>query len=121
MRLALRQASLLVTTAGLIRLTSQTNKSANRRGRLPGGLKAFGHTVRLLPPGYVKPYVKRQKARNGEFWAAEMCGRISPLNTSARGDPLQFAEKITSERAMVIGLPVARATITSGVRVRPWR
>jgi hypothetical protein len=39
-----------------------TNKSANRRGRLPGGLKAFGHTVRLLPPGYVKPYVKRQKA-----------------------------------------------------------
>jgi hypothetical protein len=62
MRLALRQASLLVTTAGLIRLPSQTNKSPNRRGRLPGGLKAFGHTVRLLPPAYVKPYVKRQKA-----------------------------------------------------------
>ena len=24
-------------------------------------LKAFGHTVRLMPPAYVKPYVKRQK------------------------------------------------------------
>jgi transposase len=23
--------------------------------------KALGHTVRLMPPGYVKPYVKRQK------------------------------------------------------------
>jgi transposase len=24
-------------------------------------LKALGHTVRLMPPAYVKPYVKRQK------------------------------------------------------------
>ena len=24
-------------------------------------LQAFGHTVRLIPPAYVKPYVKRQK------------------------------------------------------------
>jgi transposase len=24
-------------------------------------LQAFGHTVRLMPPAYVKPYVKRQK------------------------------------------------------------
>src|ERR1700676_3729529 len=24
-------------------------------------LKAFGHTVRLMPPAYVKPHVKRQK------------------------------------------------------------
>jgi transposase len=23
-------------------------------------LKAFGHTARLMPPAYVKPYVKRQ-------------------------------------------------------------
>ena len=25
-------------------------------------LQAIGHTVRLMPPAYVKPYVKRQKA-----------------------------------------------------------
>ena len=24
-------------------------------------LKALGHTVRLMPPAYVKPYIKRQK------------------------------------------------------------
>jgi len=24
-------------------------------------LQAFGHTVRLMPPAYVKPYVKRHK------------------------------------------------------------
>ena len=24
-------------------------------------LQAFGHTVRLMPPAYVKPYIKRQK------------------------------------------------------------
>jgi transposase len=24
-------------------------------------LQALGHTVRLMPPAYVKPYVKRQK------------------------------------------------------------
>ena len=24
-------------------------------------LRALGHTVRLMPPAYVKPYVKRQK------------------------------------------------------------
>jgi len=26
-------------------------------------LQALGHTVRLMPPAYVKPYVKRQKER----------------------------------------------------------
>jgi len=26
-----------------------------------GQLQALGHTVRLMPPAYVKPYVKRQK------------------------------------------------------------
>jgi len=27
----------------------------------PAKLRALGHTVRLMPPAYVKPYVKRQK------------------------------------------------------------
>src|SRR5258706_9416812 len=29
-------------------------------------LQALGHTVRLMPPAYVKPYVKRQKNDAGE-------------------------------------------------------
>src|SRR4029077_5947877 len=36
-------------------------------------LKAYGHTVRLMPPAYVKPYAKRQKndaADPEAIWAA---------------------------------------------------
>src|SRR6266699_831925 len=35
-------------------------------------LKALGHTVRLMPPAYVKPYVKRQK--NDAADAEVICG-----------------------------------------------
>jgi transposase len=45
-------------------------------------IKALGHTVRLLPPAYVKPYVKRQKndAANGEaIYEAVTRGNLAPL------------------------------------------
>ena len=35
-------------------------------------LRALGHTVRLMPPAYVKPYVKRQK--NDATDAEAICG-----------------------------------------------
>ena len=35
-------------------------------------LRAVGHTVRLIPPAYVKPYVKRQK--NDAADAEAICG-----------------------------------------------
>src|SRR6266581_4443509 len=40
-------------------------------------LKALGHTVRLMPPAYVKPYVKRQKndAADAEFGIVAPVGR----------------------------------------------
>ena len=31
-------------------------------------LQALGHTVRLMPPAYVKPYVKRQRCRRLMCW-----------------------------------------------------
>jgi transposase len=37
-------------------------------------LKALGHTVRLMPPAYVKPYVKRQK--NGAADAEAICEAV---------------------------------------------
>ena len=40
------------------RCTVATCGGAHHRGREIGGL---GHTVRLTPPVYVKPYVKRQQ------------------------------------------------------------
>ena len=38
-------------------------------------LQALGHTVRLMPPAYVKPYVKRQKNDMADA-EAELCRRL---------------------------------------------
>ena len=48
-------------------------------------LAALGHEVRLIPPSYVKPYVRRQK--NDAADAAAICeavSRPSPTSTSAK-------------------------------------
>ena len=41
-------------------------------------LQALGHTVRLMPPAYVKPYVKRQKndATDAEAICESLSGNI---------------------------------------------
>ena len=41
-------------------------------------LKALGHTVRLMPPAYVKPYVKRQK--NDAADAEAICEAVTRVN-----------------------------------------
>ncbi|MET3334520.1 transposase [Bradyrhizobium japonicum] len=41
-------------------------------------LQALGHTVRLMPPGYVKPYVKRQK--NDTADAEAICEAVTRPN-----------------------------------------
>jgi transposase len=41
-------------------------------------LQAFGHTVRLMPPAYVKPYVKRQK--NDATDAEAICEAVTRPN-----------------------------------------
>jgi len=41
-------------------------------------LQALGHTVRLMPPAYVKPYVKRQK--NDAADAAAICEAVTRAN-----------------------------------------
>ena len=40
-------------------------------------LQALGHTVRLMPPAYVKPYVKRQK--NDAADAEAICEAVATL------------------------------------------
>ena len=42
-------------------------------------IMALGHTVKLMPPGYVKPYVKRQK--NDMVDAEAICEASSPNTT----------------------------------------
>jgi transposase len=41
-------------------------------------LKALGHTVRLMPPAYVRPYVKRQK--NDAADAEAICEAVTRAN-----------------------------------------
>ena len=41
-------------------------------------LQALGHTVRLMPPAYVKPYVKRQK--NDATDAEAICEAVARAN-----------------------------------------
>src|SRR3979411_1464064 len=52
-------------------------------------LKALGHTVRLMPPAYVKPYVKRQK--NDAADAEAICEAV-------RRPTMRFVETKTPEQ-----------------------
>jgi transposase len=52
-------------------------------------LQALGHTVRLMPPAYVKPYVKRQK--NDATDAEAICEAVSRPN-------MRFVETKTAEQ-----------------------
>ena len=52
-------------------------------------LQALGHTVRLMPPAYVKPYVKRQK--NDDADAEAICEAVTRAN-------MRFAETKTPEQ-----------------------
>src|SRR5216684_7550664 len=52
-------------------------------------LKALGHTVRLMPPVYVKPYVKRQK--NDAADAEAICEAVTRTN-------MRFVETKTPEQ-----------------------
>ena len=45
-------------------------------------LQALGHTVRLMPPAYVKPYVKRQK--NDAADAEAICEAVTRANMRPR-------------------------------------
>jgi transposase len=51
-------------------------------------LKALGHTVRLMPPAYVKPYVKRQK--NDATDAEAICEAVTRANMRFKEQILEF-------------------------------
>ena len=53
-------------------------------------LQALGHTVRLMPPAYVKPYVKRQRTmlptlkQSAKRSPGRTCGSCRPRRLSSR-------------------------------------
>ena len=62
-------------------------------------LQALGHTVRLMPPAYVKPYVKRQK--NDTTDAEAICEAVTRLN-------MRFVPTKTCEQQSCLMLHRAR-------------
>ena len=82
---------------------------------LPGGLEAcgtahywgrdfrkFGHDARLMPPSYVKPYVKRQK--NDAAYAAAICEAVTRPT-------MRFVEIKSPEQQSVMVLHRVRLTL----------
>lgn len=65
-------------------------------------LKAMGHQVRLMPPAYVKPYVKTQK--NDEADAEAICEAVTRPN-------MRFAEIKTVEQQSVLVLHRTRTLL----------
>ena len=62
-------------------------------------LQALGHTVRLMPPAYVKPYIKRQK--NDAADAEAICEAVTRAN-------MRFVETKTPEQQSCLMLHRAR-------------
>jgi transposase len=63
--------------------------SASRPHHWSRELQALGHTVRLMPPAYVKPYVKRQK--NDAADAEAICEAVT--RTNMRFVPIKTPEQ----------------------------
>ena len=65
-------------------------------------LQALGHNVRLMPPAYVKPYVKRQKNDMADAEAIceavtrANCGSCQPRHPSNKADWCSIARAICS-------------------------
>jgi len=79
-------------------------------------LKALGHIVRLMPPAYVKPYVKRQK--NDAADAEAICEAVTRANMRFKlfygggfGDTIQ--ENTAGAKASVAVLTAFRLSVQS--------
>jgi len=99
-------------------------------------LAALGHKVRLIPPQYVKPYVKRGKNdRNDAEAICEAAGRpgmhfvpVKSADQQAQGMVLKVRETLVDQRTALVntlrghaaefGLIAARASATSSPCLR---
>ena len=94
-------------------------------------LQALGHTVRLMPPAYVKPYVKRHK--NDSTDAEAICEAVTRPNmrfvaTKCSGIPEEIRTPWRFDRSGQAQLPKSvsrnvrrRARLPSPRRERPRR
>src|SRR5215813_2088191 len=84
-------------------------------------LQALGHSVRLMPPAYVKPYVKRQK--NDMADAEAICGRHEGQHAVRADQDARAAERpdATSYPAFVHPPADGRHQCDPSSSCRIWR
>src|SRR5215475_5572628 len=75
-------------------------------------LQALGHRVRLMPPAYVRPYVKRQK--NDAADAEAICEAVTRAN-------MRFVETKTMEQTELPGASSHAASVHSSADLRDQR
>jgi transposase len=66
-------------------------------------LQALGHTVRLMPPAYVKPYVKRQKNDAADADARQQ-NRQNGLGDHGQGRALQRTRRTRGVTEIALGI-----------------
>ena len=82
-------------------------------------LQALGHTVKLMPPSYVKAYLKRSK--NDANDAAAICEAVT--RPSMRFVPIKTQEQQTGRNADKVDPGIGRTRLghrTFKVRVNDW-
>ncbi len=87
-------------------------------------LQALGHTVRLMPPAYVKPYVKRHK--NDAIDAEAICEAVTRVNmrfvatkTPEQQSCLTRVSSISSGKSAGSGIGLSNSS--SGISYQWWR
>ena len=74
-------------------------------------LQALGHMVRLMPPAYVKPYVKRQK--NDAADAEAICEAVTRAN-------MRFVPTKTPEQQSCLPTKVAAIALANKIARMVW-
>src|SRR6266700_2205367 len=89
-------------------------------------LKALGHTVRLMPPAYVKPYVKRQK--NDAADAEAICEAVTrpsmrfvEIKTCEQQGTLVLRVRLTGRSATTTQSQFATSPTRNARRRWAWR
>ncbi len=80
-------------------------------------LQALGHSVRLMPPAYVKPYVKRQK--NDMADAEAICEAVTRAKKNDMADAEAICEAVT--RANMRFVPIKTPEQQSGLMLHRTR
>lgn len=86
-------------------------------------IRALGHDVRLMPPSYVKPYVKRQKndAADAVSQRLETIPGIGPITASAIVATITDPNVFTSRGQLAAWIGLVPRQTSSGGKVRLGR